>query len=335
MKFIDEAIVTTIAGKGGDGCLSFRREKYIPLGGPNGGNGGNGGNVILQGDLQLNTLINFRYTRILKAESGRHGEGSDKSGASGKHQIFKVPLGTVIYGKTKEATDYILLGDIVADQQQFIVANGGKGGLGNAHFKSSTNRAPRRITKGTLGEEIIIKLELRILADVGLLGMPNAGKSTLISCVSAARPKIAEYPFTTLKPNLAIVKLDLASNFVIADIPGLIAGASLGKGLGFSFLKHLQRTKLLLHLVDASSNNAENIIQNIQHIHQELINFDIKLFDKVQYIVLTKIDTINDNSILELKNKLQAKFTKLKIYAISAIANKNLMPLLWDIYISL
>jgi GTP-binding protein len=246
MKFVDEATIEVIAGKGGNGSASFRREKFIPFGGPDGGDGGRGGSVFLEGDSGLNTLVDFRHVRRFKAQNGQGGMGRNKTGKSGEDIVVRVPLGTVITNtETGER-----IGDVTMHAQRLLVAQGGRGGLGNVHFKSSTNRAPRQTVPGGPGEMFELKLELKVLADVGLLGFPNAGKSTLISTVSAARPKVADYPFTTLYPNLGVVRIDVERSFVIADIPGLIEGAADGAGLGIQFLKHLQRTRLLLHLVD-------------------------------------------------------------------------------------
>ncbi|MFA7443529.1 MAG: GTPase ObgE, partial [Lysobacteraceae bacterium] len=246
MKLVDEAEILVKAGDGGNGCVSFRREKFIPLGGPDGGDGGNGGSVWLLADENLNTLVDFRHQRRFRAQRGENGMGSQMYGKGGEDVVVRVPIGTVV----TELDSGEVLGDLTEHQQKLKVAQGGKGGLGNIHFKSSTNRAPRRATPGTPGEERNLKLELKLLADVGLLGFPNAGKSTFIRAVSAATPKVADYPFTTLYPNLGVVRLGPDHSFVIADIPGLIEGAAEGAGLGVAFLKHLQRTRLLLHLVD-------------------------------------------------------------------------------------
>lgn len=286
MKFIDEATIEVTAGKGGDGCLSFRREKFIRLGGPNGGDGGTGGDIYLKADPDLNTLVDFRFKRIFKAEKGRHGQGSDCNGKAGSDLVIKVPCGTMVYNiETDE-----LLGDISQEDNLLLVAKGGSKGLGNARFKTSTNRAPRKITHGKLGESRKLRLVLNLLADVGLLGLPNAGKSTLISAVSAARPKIADYPFTTLHPNLGTVQLEQGKSFVIADIPGIIEGASEGAGLGHRFLKHLMRTKLLVHVVDV----FDDYISSIKVIEQELKEYSDKynadLISKPRILVINKCD---------------------------------------------
>ena len=289
MKFVDEASITVIAGKGGNGSASFRREKFIPFGGPDGGDGGRGGSVYLEGDSGLNTLVDFRHQRKYKAQNGQGGSGRNMTGRSGEDIVIRVPLGTIV--TDEETGDHI--GDVTADGQQLLVARGGKGGLGNLHFKSSTNRAPRQTIPGAPGEERGLHLELRVLADVGLLGFPNAGKSTLISTVSAARPKVADYPFTTLYPNLGVVRIDVERSFVIADIPGLIEGAAEGTGLGIQFLKHLQRTRLLLHLVDlAPLNPDEDPATQVRQLEVEMQKFDPTLLDKPRWLVFTKADLL-------------------------------------------
>ena len=265
MKFVDEATIEIQAGKGGDGCMSFRREKFIPFGGPDGGDGGHGGSIYLIADPGLNTLVDFRYKRLFRAQKGEHGKGSNCTGKKGEDLYIRVPVGTLVFDKETEEN----LGDLATIHQTLLVAQGGQAGLGNARFKSSTNRAPRRTTSGTPGEIRFLRLELQVLADVGLLGLPNAGKSTFISAVSAARPKIADYPFTTLQPHLGVVTIDYDQSFVIADIPGLIAGAADGVGLGIRFLKHLSRTRLLLHLVDIAPLEGDPVADAIA-IVQEL-----------------------------------------------------------------
>ena len=289
MKFVDEASITVTAGKGGNGSASFRREKFIPFGGPDGGDGGRGGSVYLEGDSGLNTLVDFRHQRKYKAQNGQGGSGRNMTGKSGEDIVIRVPLGTIV--TDEETGDHI--GDVTADGQQLLVARGGKGGLGNLHFKSSTNRAPRQTVPGAPGEERGLHLELRVLADVGLLGFPNAGKSTLISTVSAARPKVADYPFTTLYPNLGVVRIDVERSFVIADIPGLIEGAAEGTGLGIQFLRHLQRTRLLLHLVDlAPLNPDEDPATQVRQLEAEMQKFDPALLDKPRWLVFTKADLL-------------------------------------------
>jgi GTP-binding protein len=289
MKFVDEASITVIAGKGGDGSASFRREKFIPFGGPDGGDGGRGGSVYLEGDSGLNTLVDFRHLRKHKAPSGRAGAGSNMTGKSGDDIFIRVPLGTIV---TIEETGE-LMGEVTTDGQRLLVARGGKGGLGNLHFKSSTNRAPRQTVPGTPGEERSLHLELKVLADVGLLGFPNAGKSTLIRAVSAAHPKVADYPFTTLYPNLGVVRIDMERSFVVADIPGLIEGAAEGTGLGIQFLKHLQRTRLLLHLVDlAPLVPEEDPVTQVRLLEKELEKFDPGLLHRPRWLVFTKADLL-------------------------------------------
>ena len=291
MKFVDEATVRVIAGNGGHGCLSFRREKYVAKGGPDGGDGGDGGSVFLVADASLNTLADFRVARKFKAESGQGGAGRNMTGKSGADLEVKVPQGTVVH----DVDTGELICDLTDDGQRQMVAGGGKGGLGNTRFKSSTNRAPRKTTNGTPGESRHLGLELKVLADVGLLGMPNAGKSTLIAAMSQAKPRIADYPFTTLHPNLGVVRVGRLQSFVMADIPGLIEGASEGAGLGIRFLKHLQRTRLLLHLVDiAPLDPSVNPADEVQAIAAELAKFSPELAEKPRWLVINKIDLLNN-----------------------------------------
>lgn len=290
MKFVDEASIHIIAGKGGNGSASFRREKYIQFGGPDGGDGGAGGSVFLEGDSGLNTLVDFRHRRNYKAENGVQGKGQERYGKRGENIYIRVPLGTVVTDELNE----VALGDVTEHGQRLLVARGGRGGLGNVHFKSSTNRAPRKCTPGEPGEDIQLHLEMKVLADVGLLGFPNAGKSTLISTVSAARPKVADYPFTTLYPNLGVVRVGMDSSFVIADIPGLIEGAADGAGLGVQFLKHLQRTRLLLHLVEIAPLDEMPPEDAIRKLEQELVNFDSSLGEKKRWLVFTKKDILTE-----------------------------------------
>jgi GTP-binding protein len=292
MKFVDEASIQVHAGDGGNGCVSFRREKYIPFGGPDGGDGGDGGSVYLVGDEGLNTLADFRHQRKFQGQRGQNGMGRNCTGKSGDDCFVRVPIGTIV----TDADTQELIGDVVEHDQQLLVAKGGKHGLGNTHFKSSTNRAPRQATPGTPGETRLLQLELKVLADVGLLGLPNAGKSTLISAVSAARPKVADYPFTTLYPNLGVVSIESHRSFVIADIPGLIEGASEGAGLGIQFLKHLSRTALILHLVDvAPYEGAGDPLQNALTIDNELKKFSEDLYGKERWLVFNKIDLLPDD----------------------------------------
>lgn len=296
MKFFDEALITVTAGNGGNGAVSFRREKYIPRGGPDGGDGGKGGSILMVADRNLNTLIDFRYTRNFRAENGEGGRGADCYGKGGSDLILRVPVGTVI----SDVHTGEVVADLAAEGATAIVAAGGNGGLGNIHFKSSTNRAPRQSTPGEPGESRELKLELKVLADVGLLGLPNAGKSTFIRAVSAARPKVADYPFTTLHPNLGVVRVADNQSFVIADIPGLIRGASEGAGLGHRFLKHLQRTRILLHIIDiAPLDSAVDPLEDASAIIAELKNYDESLYLKPRWIVLNKIDLLPENERTE------------------------------------
>ncbi|MDA9598945.1 GTPase ObgE [bacterium] len=293
MKFVDEASIKVHAGKGGNGCLSFRREKYIPKGGPDGGDGGVGGSVILLGAEGLNTLIDFRYTRNFKAENGQQGSSAECTGRGGEDLVLQVPVGTtVIDEETGE-----VLGDITELDQQLKVAQGGYHGLGNTRYKSSTNRAPRQTSPGKEGEVRELKLELKVLADVGLLGLPNAGKSTFIRSVSAARPKVADYPFTTLVPNLGVVGMSGDKSFVIADIPGLIEGASEGAGLGIRFLKHLTRTRLLLHLVDMMPYDGSTAGENAEVIEQELEKFSPTMAAGDRWLILNKVDLLQEDEV--------------------------------------
>jgi len=304
MKFVDEASISVIAGKGGDGSASFRREKYIPFGGPDGGDGGRGGSVYLEGNSGLNTLVDFRHLRKHKAGNGQSGSGRNMTGKGGEDIVIRVPLGTIV---TNEETGE-RIGEVTEDGQRLLVARGGKGGLGNLHFKSSTNRAPRQTVPGTAGEARDLHLELRVLADVGLLGFPNAGKSTLIGAVSAAHPKVADYPFTTLYPNLGVVRIDMERSFVIADIPGLIEGAAEGSGLGIQFLKHLQRTRLLLHLVDlAPLAPEEDPAGQIGMLEAELEKFDPELLRKPRWLVFTKADLLPAGEARERADQVVAE----------------------------
>jgi GTP-binding protein len=291
MKFVDEATVRVIAGNGGHGCLSFRREKYVAKGGPDGGDGGNGGSVYLVADAALNTLADFRVARKFKAEGGQGGAGRNMTGKSGDDLEVRVPQGTVVH----DVDTGELICDLAEEGQRQMVAAGGRGGLGNTRFKSSTNRAPRKTTNGTQGESRHLALELKVLADVGLLGMPNAGKSTLITAMSEAKPRIADYPFTTLHPNLGVVRVGRLQSFVMADIPGLIEGAAEGAGLGIRFLKHLQRTRLLLHLVDIAPIDPDaDPASEVRAIAAELAKFSPDLADKPRWLVINKIDLLDD-----------------------------------------
>ncbi|MBL8470428.1 MAG: GTPase ObgE [Rhodocyclaceae bacterium] len=289
MKFFDEAKIEVIAGDGGDGAVAFRREKYVPRGGPSGGDGGHGGSIFALADHNLNTLIEYRYQRIFRAERGENGRGKDCYGKGGEDLELRVPVGTVF----RDVESGEILADLDHDGARAMIAEGGRGGLGNLHFKSSTNRAPRQSTPGTPGVRRELHLELKVLADVGLLGMPNAGKSTFIRAVSAARPKVADYPFTTLQPNLGVVRVDANRSFVLADIPGLIEGAAEGAGLGHQFLRHLGRTRLLLHLVDIAPLAAEiDPVREALAIVEELRKYDENLYRKPRWLVLNKVDLL-------------------------------------------
>ena len=327
MKFIDEATIKIYAGDGGNGVATFRREKYEPMGGPSGGDGGRGGSVFFEADQNLNTLVDYRYTRTLKAQRGENGRSAECYGAKGDDLILKVPVGTVISDKAT--------GESYADLSQHgdraLLAKGGKGGLGNIHFKSSINRAPRQCTKGEPGEEFELYLELKVLADVGLLGMPNAGKSTFIRSVSAAKPKVADYPFTTLHPNLGVVRVGENQSFVIADIPGLIEGASEGAGLGHQFLRHLARTTLLLHLVDiAPFDPAINPIDEERAIVNDLKKYDELLYQKPRWLVLNKIDMVEDVAD-KVKTFIKSFGWTGPVYSISAIKGIGCKELTYDI----
>jgi GTP-binding protein len=321
MKFVDEATIRVQAGNGGHGCLSFRREKYVERGGPDGGDGGGGGSVYLVADAAMNTLADFRVARKFRAESGQGGAGRNKTGRSGNDLDVRVPCGTVVHDiDTGE-----LICDLTEDGQRQMVAAGGRGGLGNTRFKSSTNRAPRKTTSGTPGEGRHLKLELRVLADVGLLGMPNAGKSTLISAMSQARPRIADYPFTTLHPNLGVVRVGMLQSFVMADIPGLIEGAAEGAGLGIRFLKHLQRTGLLLHVVDiAPVDTREDPVHAVQALEQELAKFSSELAEKPRWLVINKIDLLDDETLTLIKEDLLQKLDwKGPVFEVSAATGEG------------
>jgi GTP-binding protein len=292
VRFFDEANIEVIAGDGGNGSASFRREKYVPRGGPDGGDGGKGGSIVAVADRNINTLIEYRYARIHRAKHGENGHGADKYGRGADDVYLRMPVGTVI----TDADTGALVADLAVDGQRALVAQGGKGGLGNIHFKSSTNRAPRQFTPGEIGQARRLRLELRVLADVGLLGMPNAGKSTFIRAISAARPKVADYPFTTLAPNLGVVRTDENRSFVVADIPGLIEGAADGAGLGHQFLRHLQRTRMLLHIVDIAPFDPEaDPVHDAAAIVTELRRYDVALFEKPRWLVLNKIDLVPES----------------------------------------
>jgi GTP-binding protein len=330
MKFVDEATIDVVAGDGGNGCMSFRREKFIPFGGPNGGDGGRGGSVFAVGDRNLNTLIDFRYARRHEGRNGEAGRGSDQYGAAAADIVLRMPMGTII----KDAETDEVLAELLVPDEKVQLAKGGDGGFGNLHFKTSTNRAPRQKTPGWPGEQKKLKLELRVLADVGLLGMPNAGKSTLITAVSNARPKIADYPFTTLHPNLGVVRVAPEQSFVVADIPGLIEGASEGAGLGHLFLRHLQRTHLLLHLVDfAPFDEAVDPVVQAKAIVAELKKYDPALHDKPRWLVLNKLDMVPaEDREKRVKDFVKRFKWKGPVFQISALTREGCEPLIRAIY---
>lgn len=321
MKFVDEATIRVLAGNGGHGCLSFRREKYIDKGGPDGGDGGHGGSVYLVAEASLNTLADFRVARKFKAKSGQGGAGRNKTGRSAADFDVQIPCGTVVH----DVDTGELLCDLTEPGQRQKVAEGGRGGLGNTRFKSSINRAPRRTTNGTQGEARHLNLELKVLADVGLLGMPNAGKSTLITAMSAAKPRIADYPFTTLHPNLGVVRVGELQSFVMADIPGLIAGASEGAGLGIQFLKHLQRTRLLLHIVDIAPLDPDaDPAAAVRAIATELRKFSAELADMPRWLVINKIDLLNDEDFSAAQDKLLGDLAwEDRVFALSAVTGEG------------
>ncbi len=324
MQFIDDATNHVHAGKGGSGCLSFRREKNVAKGGPDGGDGGDGGDVSLVAEEALNTLIDFRYQPRYRAGNGQPGSGRTNTGAQGEDKAIKVPVGTsVIDEDTQE-----VLGDLTVPGQQLLVARGGRHGFGNTRFKSSTNRAPRRTTPGEPGEQRELSLQLKLLADVGLLGLPNAGKSTLISVVSAARPKIADYPFTTLVPSLGVVRVATDASFVMADIPGLIAGAAQGAGLGAQFLRHLSRTRLLLHLVDVCPEDGSDPVDNVRLIDSELDTYSASLAARPNWLTLTKIDQLDADDLQALTGRLRKAFPERQVSAISALGDTGVKALM-------
>ena len=329
MKFIDEALIEVHAGNGGDGMASFRREKFIPRGGPDGGDGGRGGSIFAIADCNINTLIDYRYARIHRAKNGEKGQGSDCYGRGAADIELRMPVGTVIADAQTGET----LADLSRHQQRALIARGGKGGIGNLHFKSSTNRAPRQFTRGEEGENRKLKLELKVLADVGLLGMPNAGKSTLIRAVSAARPKVADYPFTTLHPNLGVVRANMNRSFVIADIPGLIEGAAEGAGLGHQFLRHLARTRLLLHLIDvAPPDEGADPVKDAKAIVAELRKYDEALYKKPRWLVLNKIDLLPEELCEKTTKAIIRRLRwKGKVFTISAISGDGCQALVQEI----
>jgi GTP-binding protein len=329
MKFVDEATIEVHAGKGGDGMASFRREKFVPRGGPDGGDGGRGGSIWGVADRNINTLIDYRYARIHRAKNGEKGQGSDCYGRGADDIVLRFPVGTVITDAETGET----VADLAAHEARALLARGGKGGIGNLHFKSSTNRAPRQFTRGEEGESRKLKLELKVLADVGLLGMPNAGKSTFIRSVSAARPKVADYPFTTLHPNLGVVRVDESRSFVIADIPGLIEGAAEGAGLGHQFLRHLARTHLLLHLVDISPlDEGADPVRDAKAIVTELEKYDVELFKKPRWLVLNKADLLPEGQRDKLLKSFARKLGwKGRTFIISALTGDGCRELVYAI----
>jgi GTP-binding protein len=330
MKFVDEATIDVVAGDGGAGCASFRREKFIPFGGPNGGDGGRGGSIHVVADPNLNTLIDYRYARRHEARNGEAGRGSDQFGAAGDDIVLRMPVGTIL---TDLETGQVV-GELLVPGERLLICKGGDGGFGNLHFKTSTNRAPRQKTPGWPGEQKKLRLELRVLADVGLLGMPNAGKSTLIAAISNARPKIADYPFTTLHPNLGVVRVGPEQSFVVADIPGLIEGAAEGAGLGHQFLRHLQRTRLLLHLVDmAPFDDGIDPVAQARAIVKELKKYDPALHAKPRWLVLNKMDMVDaDHRVALVRDFVKRVRSKAPVFEVSALTREGLEPLLKAIY---
>ncbi len=320
--FIDETIIKVVSGTGGDGCISFRREKYVPLGGPDGGDGGRGGDVILVGDENLTSLMHLRYKKIYEAESGKHGSGKNRYGKKGEDLIIRLPVGSLI----RSVKSGEIIGDIIENGQQIVIAKGGKGGKGNAKYVTSTNQAPRRADSGGQSEELDLKLELKLLADVGIIGFPNAGKSTLISTISAARPRIADYPFTTLVPNLGVVNYQGDTSFVVADIPGIIEGAHKGAGLGLKFLKHIERTKILVHLIDASLMRNENPLEDYVKINHELKAFDPELASKPQIVALNKADITPEKELKDTESNFRSR--GIDVITISAVTGVGLDVLL-------
>ncbi|MBW2239239.1 MAG: GTPase ObgE [Deltaproteobacteria bacterium] len=320
MKFIDEAVITVQSGDGGRGCVSFRREKFIPRGGPDGGDGGKGGDVILKTTSRKRTLYQFRYKKHFNAKKGAHGQGKKKTGKNGQNLVIELPPGTLV----TDANTGSVIKDLVKTNETFVIAIGGRGGQGNTRFKTSTNRAPRFAQPGEPGETITLKLDLKLLADVGIIGLPNAGKSTLISAISSARPKIGNYPFTTITPSLGVVQTDWAEPFVVADIPGLIEGAHKGTGLGIKFLRHIERTRILVHLIDIATIDLDNPLQAYNIINQELALYNSELAQKPQIIVLNKIDLPHIRKAAEI---FQSAVKDRKIGLISALTGKGVEEL--------
>ena len=328
MKFIDEVSIDVKAGDGGNGLASFRRLKNIPKGGPDGGDGGNGGSIIFRSVNNLNTLSKFRFQRKFEAENGKRGGSQNKTGSDGKDLVIEVPCGTLLYDLETDNP----LADLINNQDELLICKGGKGGFGNLRYKSSTNRSPTKFTEGKEGDSLSLRLELRLLADIGLLGKPNAGKSSLVRAVSSAKPKVADYAFTTLHPSLGVVDYSENSSFVISDIPGLIAGASEGVGLGIQFLKHLSRTKVIVQIVDVYDKNPMEVTTEIRELSKEITNYDPNLIKKVRWLALNKIDLINTNQLEELKEELGREFQdNLHIYCISAAKKEGTQQLMRDI----
>ncbi len=324
MKFVDEARINVLAGNGGNGALSFRREKYVPRGGPDGGDGGLGGSIFLVADERLNTLVDFRHQRIFKAQRGAHGAGKKCTGAGGEDLLIPVPVGTLV----KVLNTDELIGDLTTDGQKLLVARGGEGGKGNTRFKSSTNQAPRKTTNGVAGEARELHLELRLLADVGLVGFPNAGKSTLVRSVSAATPKVADYPFTTLYPSLGVVSMDRGRSYVVADVPGLIEGAADGAGLGIQFLKHIQRTRILWHLVELAPLDGSDPAEQVRRIEAELVKFDPALVNWPRWLILTKSDLLGEDELAAAVEKILSDLQwQAPHYVVSAVAGLGLAEL--------
>ncbi len=323
MRFVDEAKIHVKAGDGGNGCISFRRERFIPRGGPNGGNGGKGGDVILQADAQLTTLLDLTYPKQLRAQRGNHGKGKDQTGKSGEDLIIRIPVGTLVRDDQTEE----VLQDLLFDDQQYIVAEGGRGGRGNARFATPTLRAPRHAEKGKKGQERTLRLELKLLADVGLIGYPNVGKSTLLSRISSARPKIADYPFTTLVPHLGVVSREDHRPFVVADIPGLIGGASKGAGLGLTFLRHVERTRLLIHLLDISEEPSRDAVKDFHALNHELKAYHRSLQEKTQLLALNKIDLpLVEERARDIENQFEEM--GLRLYLISGQTGEGVEELM-------
>jgi GTP-binding protein len=325
--FVDEVDIHVTAGDGGRGCLSFRREKYVPRGGPDGGDGGAGGSVYIVATPRKNTLVDFRFHPEFEARRGANGQGSNKTGQTGEDLEIEVPIGTLVYEKRSDTGETELIADLTEEGERVLIARGGRGGMGNARFATSTNRAPRKTQPGEPGEERFLRLQLKLLADVGLVGFPNAGKSTLIARISAARPKIADYPFTTLTPNLGVVTMSDDRSFVVADVPGLIQGASEGHGLGHQFLRHIERTKVLIHLVDVSGASGRDPVQDFETITEELRLFDAKVAAKPQLVAANKIDALDDpERLVALERHVASR--KLPFFMISGVTGEGVDRLL-------